>query len=130
MLYAGVGSLVCSIIANFIAGFELNIWGLERTSYTFKTIVEITIGFFGMMANGLLILANRLSSPTINSVVRRSEIILVLLYDVIWLKDYPDIIEGCGYVIVLISVIIITFADQIHKEILKLKNRQSTMQAV
>ena len=74
--------------------------------------------------------ANRLSSPTINSVVRRSEIILVLLYDVIWLKDYPDIIEGCGYVIVLISVIIITFADQIHESILQLKNRQSTMQAV
>ena len=130
MLYAGVGSLFCSIIANFFTGFELNIWVLESTSYTFKIFVEIIIGFFGMMANGLLILANRLSSPTINSVVRRSEIILVLLYDVIWLKDYPDIIEGCGYVIVLISVIIITFADQIHKSILQLKNRQSTMQAV
>ena len=92
------------------------------SNYT-KILVEIILGFFGMMANGLLILANRLSSPTINSVVRRSEIILVLIYDVIWFKEYPDVIEGCGYVVVLISVIIMTFADQIQESILKLKNQ-------
>ena len=72
-----------------------------------------------MIANGLLIMANRLSSPTINSVMRRSEILLVLGYDVIFLKEYPDAIEGCGYVIVLLSVIGITFSDAIQEWISK-----------
>ena len=130
MLYAGFGSLFFSTLTNFLPIFKLTIFGSGYSySYT-KIIVEITLGFFGMMANGLLILANRLSSPTINSVVRRSEIILVLIYDVIWFKEYPDVIEGCGYVVVLISVIIMTFADQIQESILKLKNQHLTSQEV
>ena len=128
MLYAGFGSLLFSTLANFLPIFKLNILGFS-SDYT-KILVEIILGFFGMMTNGLLILANRLSSPTINSVVRRSEIILVLIYDVIWFKEYPDVIEGCGYVVVLISVIIITFADQIQESILKLKNQHLTSQEV
>ena len=130
MLYAGAGSLLFSIIANIFPSFKLDIWLSNSDSYTSKLAVEITLGFFGMMANGFLILANRLSSPTINSVVRRSEIILVLLYDIIWYKEYPDAIEGCGYAIVLISVIIITFADQVNEMALKLINRSTPMQEV
>ena len=130
MLYAGFGSLLFSILANFFPDFKLNILSSGYTSNYPKIIIEITLGLFGMMANGLLILANRLSSPTINSVVRRSEIILVLIYDVIWFKEYPDVIEGCGYVVVLISVIIITFADQIQESILKFRNQHSTSQEV
>ena len=53
-----------------------------------------------------------------------------LIYDVIWFKEYPDFIEGCGYVVVLISVIIITFADQIQESILKFRNQHSTSQEI
>ena len=129
MLYAGIGSLLFSSIAHFIPNLQLDIFIRNSEWNTTIILIEIALGFFTMVANGLLILANRLSSPTINSVIRRSEILLVLGYDVLFLKEYPDSIESVGYLIVLISVILITFADYLQK-ILRPERNESTSHAI
>jgi drug/metabolite transporter (DMT)-like permease len=126
MLYAGVGSLVFSFAANFVPNFQLHLTIGNYHSGIPTLALEICLGFCTMIANGLLVLANRLSSPTINSVIRRSEILLVLGYDVIFLKEYPDAIESCGYIIVILSVIGITFSDAIQELISKDRNKRST----
>ena len=61
MLYAGIGSLVFSVAANFIPHFQMHIALGNYYSGIPTLAVEICLGFVTMIANGLLILANSLS---------------------------------------------------------------------
>ena len=129
MISAGMGSLFVSSIAHIVPKFQIDIpFGYKFLS-TPKICKEIGIGFMITLTNGLLIFANRLSSPTINSVIRRSEILLVLGHDILFLQDYPDAMQICGYVTVTISVITITFSDPIQ-ELLTKKTNKSPRQEV
>ena len=128
MLYSGIGSLFFSIIAHFMPNLQLDIFTANYDKNVTKLSIEIILGFATMFTNGLLILANRLSSPTINSIIRRADILLVLAYDVIFLKEYPDAIQSVGYIIVLISVILITFADHIQRKLRKERSEPSPEQ--
>ena len=129
MISAGMGSLFVSSIAHVVPEFQIDIpFGYEFLS-TQKISKEIGIGFMITLTNGLLIFANRLSSPTINSVIRRSEILLVLGHDILFLQDYPDALQICGYVTVTISVITITFSDPIQELLIK-KTNESPHQEV
>ena len=129
MISAGMGSLFVSSIAHVVPKFQIDIpFGYKFLS-TPKMSIEIGIGFMITLTNGLLIFANRLSSPTINSVIRRSEILLVLGHDILFLQDYPDSLQICGYVTVTLSVIAITFSDPIQ-ELLTRKTNESPHQEV
>lgn len=129
MISAGMGDLFISSIAYFMPMFQIDIPFSYKFLSTPQISKEIGIGFMIALTNGLLILANRLSSPTINSVIRRSEILLVLGHDILFLHDYPDALQICGYVTVTISVIAITFSDPIQ-ELLTKKTNESPHQEV
>ena len=129
MISAGMGSLFVSSIAHFAPKFQIDIPFSYKFLSSPKICKELGIGFMITLTNGLLIFANRLSSPTINSVIRRSEILLVLGHDILFLQDYPDALQICGYVTVTISVVAITFSDPIQ-ELLTKKTNESPHQEV
>ena len=114
MFHAGIGSIFFSIVSIAIPNVQLDILIGNYYKNVERLLIEISLAFLAMTANGLLILANKLSSPTINSVIRRSEILMVLAYDAVILDKFPDSTEICGYTVVSISVISISFSDYIQ----------------
>jgi hypothetical protein len=115
MFWAGLGNVVFSFLC--IPGPRVNLdtvfdpFNLELIQW----ITVMVLGSLAVVINQLLIYANILSSPPVNSMTRRSEILLVLFIDMLCFGIYPDVIKGVGYAIVLGSVIGMATANDIQK---------------
>jgi len=115
MFWAGLGNVISSFLCLPLPKLELDTLFQPEILEWFQWIIVIVLGFLGVAINQLLMLANILSTPTVNSMTRRSEIILVLFIDMFYFNVYPNALKGIGYAIVLISVVGMAAANDLQK---------------
>ena len=111
LLWSGIGDILAAFLAYVIPDMQLHLLSPKSLTET-QLLVIVSLGIISIVTNFLIIYSDRIGSPVINSVVRRSEILLVVLIDMAYFRQYPDTIEAVGYSIVFASVIFKIAADK------------------
>ena len=112
LVWSGVGDIIAAFLAYVLP--EMKLYLLKPKSLSdIQLLVIVGLGIVSISTNFLIIYSDRIGSPVINSVIRRSEILLVVFVDMAYFKEYPDSIEAIGYFIVFASVILKIAADQL-----------------
>ena len=111
LLWSGVGDIIAAFMSYSVPEMKLYLLSPKDLNET-QILVIVSLGLVAISTNFMIIYSDRIGSPVINSVVRRSEILIVVLIDIIYFKEYPDSIESLGYLIVFASVIFKVAADK------------------
>jgi len=115
MFWAGWGSIGVAFLLPTLVGLEMNTL-YNAAAMTWEQWLSVTgLAAIALFVNLLLIVAALWSSPTVMSMVRRTEILLVLFIDMAYYSIFPDAISGVGYGLVLFSVCGIVVANDIQK---------------
>lgn len=114
MIWAGIGDVVGACLIYGLPAMRLNIFTPSNLStIQWSVVVCLSIGSVAM--NSALIYGFQIGSPVINVVIRRSDLLLVLLVNMTYLKVFPDYIETIGYILILVSIAIKILADKQRK---------------
>ncbi|XP_059078344.1 uncharacterized protein LOC131876852 isoform X2 [Tigriopus californicus] len=111
---AGLGTSLVSFVIPLL-GIEMYL--IQRDLSTVEPVVWLLIfglGLCSVVFQVLMVMAIRRTLPTIVSMVRRSDIILVIIIEATWFGSFPSIFGWIGIALVLISITGITFADKIE----------------
>ena len=111
LLWSGIGDILAAFLAFIIPDMHLYLLSPKSLNET-QLFVIVSLGLVSILTNFLIIYSDRIGSPVINSVVRRSEILLVVFIDMAYFREFPDSIEAIGYSIVFASVIFKIAADK------------------
>ena len=74
----------------------------------------IILGIVALVVNLFILIGNIWCTPIVMAMLRRSEVLMVLIIDVTYYHIFPDIVESIGYVLVLSSLVGMTMADEIQ----------------
>ena len=81
------------------------------------TLITLSIGAMAVLMSFLFITMIRWTSPTVCSMVRRTEVLMVLVVDVAFYSIYPNVIGAVGYCLVIVSSLGMVLAPNIEKRL-------------
>ena len=81
------------------------------------TLISISIGAMAVLQNFLIIPMIRWTGPTVCSMMRRTEVLMVLVVDVAFYSIYPNTIATVGYGLVIASSFGMILAPKIEKRL-------------
>ena len=85
----------------------------------------IGVGAVGTIGTLLVAAANKLAPPVIVSMVRTTQILFVLVLDIVLLNIYPNVMSSTGSVLVIISVIGMSTSDQLMRKWKQFRRRNN-----
>ena len=95
----------------FIRLFKMIFSALEYT------LITLSIGAIAVLMSYLFLIMIRWTSPTVCSMMRRTEVLMVLFVDVVFYSIYPNIIGAVGYALVIMSSLGMVLAPNIEKRL-------------
>lgn len=124
MVSGGIGTLLVSFLCPLIHVPNRIFEDVSMIPYSsWLLIISVSIG--SIAAGLLLVIANKLASPTIVIMFRSTELIFALLGEWIIFKIPPELLGCLGSILVLASVIAMPWAESIQNQISRFICKQS-----
>jgi len=113
MFWAGWGSVAVAFLLPPVVGLCMKTVYYASIIGWMDWVAVVGLAAVALMCNQLLIIATLWSSPTVMSMMRRSEIVLVMIIDMTRQK-FPDTFGSVGFGLVLLSCLGMTFSNNIQ----------------
>merc|ERR1712029_457942 len=116
MFWGGISSFVTPFVSVPWIGLEMKFLDPSSMSWEYG-LVCVLLGAGAVIQNFLFFPMVRWSGPTVAAIIRRTEVVLVLLVDMMFYKLFPNEIAIIGYTLVLLSSFAMVLAPKIEAKL-------------
>merc|ERR1712226_172810 len=114
MLWGGFGSIIISFVLPLIPKLEVNTVFNTLCLSALDWFLIVLMATVALCVQQVTVLGTIWATPTIFSMVRRTEILYVLVIDMAYFGDFPNALGVAGYIIVFASVVGMSAAAKIE----------------
>jgi len=115
MFWTAWGNVAISFVLPFMVGVKMDILYSVSTITLIEWLANSGLVLISVLISYMFVWGTLLCSPSVMSMMRRLDILLVMLVDMIFFNIFPDVLETFGYIIVFASVCLMVVADNIQK---------------